>query len=294
MIVPVREILANAQKGGYAVGAFNTTNLETTQAIIGAAKELESPVIVQVTEKTLEYAGGRMILSIIKNMAELYAPHVQVGIHLDHGKSFEIVQRCADIGFTSVMYDGSRKIFDDNVTVTRKVVEFCHERGIDVQGELGNVPYLGEIGLGEVDWDQYMTDPIKAEKFVNETGIDALAVAIGNAHGFVIERPQPDLERLEAIRKRVSVPLILHGASDWENGRVKDVVARGICCFNVDTATRMAFVNSIIRSSCNTNDNIAFDVRKILGDAREEVKRAVMRKMVDFCSNGKCPANKER
>lgn len=288
MLTSVKEILTNAQKGGYAVGAFNTTNLETTQAIIEAAKELESPVIVQVTEKTLEYAGSRMIFSIIKNMAELYAPNVNVGIHVDHGKSVELIQRCANVGFTSVMYDGSHKSFDDNMDITKKVVEFCHERGIDVQGELGNVPYLGELGMGEVDWDKYMTDPAKAERFVNETGIDTLAVAIGNAHGFVTERPQPDLERLEEIRKRVSIPLILHGASDWGNGKVKDVVERGICCFNVDTAIRVAFVNSIIRSSQGANDNITFDVRKILGDARDEVKRAVMRKMIDFCSNGKC------
>ncbi|HMN19126.1 MAG TPA: class II fructose-bisphosphate aldolase, partial [Candidatus Moranbacteria bacterium] len=109
MITSVKEILANAQEGGYAVGAFNTTNLETTKAIIEAAKELRSPVIVQITEKTMEYAGGRAIFNLVKNCAEFYAPEIPVGIHLDHGKSMEVVQRCAEIGFPSVMYDGSRK-----------------------------------------------------------------------------------------------------------------------------------------------------------------------------------------
>jgi fructose-bisphosphate aldolase class II len=287
MITPVKEILKKAQEGGYAVGAFNTTNLETTQAIIEAAKEMNSPVIIQITEKTMEYAGGRMIYNIVKNMADMYAKNIPVGIHLDHGKSFEIIERCSEIGFGSVMYDGSRKSFSDNVAMTKKIVTFCHEKGLDVQGELGSVPYLGEMGSGEVDWDKYMTDPDQAKEFVEETGIDALAVAIGNAHGFVKERKIPDFARLEAIKERVSIPLILHGASDWENGNVKEVVKRGICCFNVDTATRVAFINSIIKTSCNSN-NIAFDIRNVLGDAREEVKRVVIQKMNDFCSSGKC------
>lgn len=287
MITSVKEILTKAQEGGYAVGAFNTTNMETTRAIIEAASEMKSPVILQITEKTMDYAGGRMIFNIIKNMAEYYAPEIPVGIHLDHGKNFDIVQRCVEIGFTSVMIDGSRKDFTDNVALTKKIVDYCHEKGIDVQGELGSVPYIGEMDAGEVDWDQYMTDPDQAADFVKKTGIDALAVAIGNAHGFVKERSIPDYERLSKIREKVSVPLILHGASDWENGRVKEAIARGINCFNVDTATRVAFVNSIIKTVRNQNE-IAFDIRKILGDSQDEVKKTVRKKMEDFCSSGKC------
>ncbi len=287
MITSVKEILTKAQEGGYAVGAFNTTNMETTRAIIEAAKELNSPVIIQITEKTLEYAGGRQIFNIVKNMAEMYAPEIPIGIHLDHGKSFDICKRCVEIGFNSVMIDGSRKNFADNVNVTKNVVEYCHEKGIDVQGELGSVPYIGEMEAGEVDWDKYMTKPEEAGEFVEKTGVDTLAVAIGNAHGFVKERSEPDYERLEKINKKVSVPLVLHGASDWENGRVKEVIARGICCFNVDTATRVAFVNSIIKTVRSQNE-ISFDIRKILGDAQEEVKKTVKRKMEDFCSSGKC------
>lgn len=287
MITSVKEILTKAQQGGYAVGAFNTTNMETTRAIIETAREMQSPVIVQITEKTMDYAGGRMIFSIIKNMAELYAPEIPVGIHLDHGKSQDIIERCVNIGFPSVMIDGSRKSYVDNVALTKKIVDFCKEKGVTVQGELGSVPYIGEMEGGEVDWDAYMTDPDQAADFVKKTGIDTLAVAIGNAHGFVQERKEPDYERLEEIHKKVSVPLILHGASDWENGRVKEVIARGICCFNVDTATRVAFINSIIKTVHSRNE-IAFDIRKILGDAQEEVKKTVRRKMEDFCSGGKC------
>lgn len=286
MITSVREILTKAREGGYAVGAFNTVNLETTRAIIEAAKELRSPVIIQITEKTMEYGGGRGIFNLVKNDAEFYAPEIPVGIHLDHGKSFEIIERCAEIGFSSVMYDGSRKSFIDNLAMTKKIVDFCHSRNIEVQGELGAVPYLGESGMQDVDWDKYMTDPGEAEKFVKETGIDTLAVAIGNAHGFFKERSVPDYDRLSMISKNVDIPLVLHGASDWENGKVKEVIDRGISCFNVDTATRLAFTNSLVKT-VREQDNVSFDIRKLLGDAREEVKDVVKQKIKIFGSDGK-------
>lgn len=286
MITSVKEILTKAQEVGYAVGAFNTVNLETTKAIIEAAKEMRSPIIIQVTEKTIDYAGGRAIFNLVKNCAEFYAPEVPIGIHLDHGKSFEIVQRAVGIGFGSVMYDGSRKDYEGNLAVTKKVVELCHDKGIDVQAELGNVPYIGEGEIGEINWEEYMTDPGQAKSFVAETGVDALAVAIGNAHGFFKEKTTPDYARLEMIHKNVEIPLILHGASDWESDRVEEVIKRGIVCFNVDTATRIAFVNSLMRAVKDQND-ISFDVRKILGDAREAVKQTVIEKIKIFGSDGK-------
>jgi fructose-bisphosphate aldolase, class II len=286
MITSVKEILNKAKEGGYAVGAFNTTNLETTRAIIEAAKEMRSPVIIQMTEKTLDYAGGRAIFNLVKNIAEFYAPEIPIGIHLDHGKSLDVINRCVNMGFPSVMYDGSRKRYTDNVLLTKNVVEICHAEDICVQGELGSVPYIGETEMGEIDWDKYMTDPAQAADFVKQTGIDALAVAIGNAHGFFKERAIPDYDRLEAIHKLVDLPLILHGASDWENGKVKEVIARGICCFNVDTATRLAFVNSLA-GSFQDQHNLSFDIRKLLGDAQEEVKKTVMKKIQYFGSGGK-------
>jgi fructose-bisphosphate aldolase, class II len=286
MIASVKEILEKAKKGGYAVGAFNTVNLETTRAIVDAARELRSPVIIQVTEKTMEYAGGRGIFNLIKNDAEFYAPEIPIGIHLDHGKSFEIIKRAIAIGFTSVMYDGSRKIYADNLMLTREIAAYCREKGVTVQAELGSVPYLGEENIGEVDWNKYMTDPGQAKQFSDETGIDSLAVAIGNAHGFVKERKEPDYMRLEMINKNLNMPLILHGASDWEGEKVKEVIKLGVACFNVDTAIRLAFVNNLINAVREQSD-ITFDIRKLLGDAREAVRETVREKIKIFGSDGK-------
>ncbi len=284
MIVNVKTILEKAQAQKYAVGAFNTVNLETTRAIIEMAKELASPVIVQVTGKTLDYAGGRAIFHLIKNIAEFYAPDIPIGLHLDHGKSFEVVERAMDIGFESVMYDGSRKEYVDNCLTTKKIVEIAHSRGISVQAELGNVPYLGEMQMENVDWEKYMTDPDQAKQFVDETGVDTLAVAIGNAHGFFRERGEPDYDRLVAIAKRVSVPLVLHGASDWHSGRVQEVISRGISCFNVDTAIRLAFIGGLREV---LRDGEETDVRKVLGTAKECVKEVIKERMRIFGSAGK-------
>ncbi len=286
MITSVKEILEKAKAGGYAVGAFNTVNLETTRAIVEAAQELRSPVIIQLTEKTMEYAGGRGIFHLVKNDAEFYAPEIPIGLHLDHGKSVEIIQRAVAIGFTSVMYDGSRKEYADNLEITKKVADFCHKKGVVVQGELGNVPYLGEVQSGDVNWEKYMTDPGQAETFVQHTGIDALAVAIGNAHDFFRERDVPDFDRLEMIHKSCDIPLVLHGASDWENGRVTEVIKRGVVCFNVDTAIRLAFINNLI-NSVSEQGNVSFDIRKLLGEARDAVKDTVKRKIKIFGSDGK-------
>lgn len=286
MIVNTKDILEKAKEGGYAVGAFNTINLETTQAIMEAAKELKSPVIIQVTEKTMEYTGGRMIFNIIKNYVEFYAPEIPVAIHLDHGGSFEIVQRTAEIGWPSVMYDGSRKEYSDNLEITKKVVDFCHKKGISVQGELGNVPYLSENKMGAVDWDKYMTDPAQAKDFVEKTGVDTLAVAIGNAHGFFVEREVPDWKRLEKIRSLIDIPIVLHGASDWEDGKAAKAISLGVNCFNVDTDTRMSFVNSLSMTFKGDKDP-GFDVRAILGNARKAVKESVKHKIKLFGSDGK-------
>ena len=285
MIVKVKDILEKAKNEGYAVGAFNTINLETTQGILRAAKEMKSPIIIQITEKTMDYAGGRMIFEIIRKLAEDYYREVPVGVHLDHGKSLEIVQRAVEIGISSVMYDGSRKEYVDNARITKSVVEYCHTKDVFVQGELGNIPYLSEQKSGEVDWDKYMTDPDLAKKFIEETGIDALAVAIGNAHDFFKEREAPDWERLKKIRSLVNIPLILHGASDWDDGKATDAVKNGISCFNVDTNTRLAFTNAL--SQLFKNDEAGLDPRKYLGEARDAITESVKKKIELFGSAGK-------
>lgn len=284
MIVNVKEMLIKAREGGYAVGAFNTINLETTRAILEAAQEAKSPVVIQLTEKTMDYAGGRAMYHLIRTVSECYMPEIPIAIHLDHGKSFEIVQRAVEIGFGSVMYDGSRRNYVDNVSITKKVVDFCHSKGVMVQAELGNVPYLGELSMEDIDWEKYMTDPDQAQSFVNETGIDVLAVAIGNAHGFFRERSVPDYDRLQLIAQKVDVPLVMHGASDWDSGRVKEVIQRGVSCFNVDTSSRIAFISNLKQSLENADET---DLRKILGSARDAVKQSVHKKISFFGSGGK-------
>lgn len=286
MITSTKEILMKAKEGKYAVGAFNTVNLETTRAIIEAAKELQSPIIVQFTENTMEYAGGRLIYNLVKNCAEFYAPEIPIGIHLDHGHSFESVQRAVEIGVPSVMYDGSKKDYSDNVAMTKKIAQFCHEKGATIQAELGRVPYLGEMEMGELKWEDYMTDPEEAANLVKETGVDSLAVAIGNAHGFVKEKLEPDFERLKKIDALCGIPLILHGASDWENGRVAKAIEGGITCFNVDTAIRVSFINNLI-NTIHSHGDVPFDIRKVLGGAREAVKDAVAKRIKIFGSEGK-------
>jgi fructose-bisphosphate aldolase class II len=157
---------------------------------------------------------------------------------------------------------------------------------VDVQGELGSVPYLGEAQMGDIDWDKYMTDPVQAKVFVEETGIDALAVAIGNAHGFLKERAQPDFDRMAMINKNCALPFVLHGASDWENGKVVEAIKNGVSCFNVDTAIRIAFVNNLINSVSGQGE-LGFDLRKLLGGAQDAVKETVKYKMKIFGSDGK-------
>jgi fructose-bisphosphate aldolase class II len=287
MLTNIRTILNRALESGYAVGAFNTVNLETSRAIIEAAQERRSPVIIQMTEKTLDYAGGRAMYHLVKNLAEFYIPEIPVAVHLDHGKSFEVVQRVIEIGFPSVMYDGSRKVYADNMNMTKQIVEYAHERGVIVQGELGNVPYLGEMPMEDLDWDKYMTDPEQAAEFVTETKVDTLAVAIGNAHGFFRERGEPDYDRLSAIAKRVSLPIVLHGASDWGEDRAKEVIKRGVACFNVDTAIRLSFLGRLRQ---NFEESEETDLRKVMGAAKDAAKETIMEKMDFYGSSGRADA----
>lgn len=274
------EILKGAMKDGYAVGAFNTSNLELSQGIIRAAHELGRPCIIQATTNAFHYAGhavlGEMIHSVIKHESN----STKIGFHLDHGKSVDDVMKAIDCGVDSVMIDASLHSFKENIEITKRVVEYAHSKGVSVQAELGSVPYLGREEL-EVNWDDVMTDPNQAKELVERTGIDALAVAIGNAHGFFRERSEPDYERLSAIKKLLpATPLILHGASDWSGEKVSEVIKRGICCFNIDTDIRVAFV-TVLCSKTNPRCDIT-DPRKILGPAREEVMEKVKEKIKMF------------
>ncbi|MEP7162485.1 MAG: class II fructose-bisphosphate aldolase [Candidatus Moraniibacteriota bacterium] len=285
MLVSVKKLLQGAQEGGYALGAFNTANLETTRAIFEAASELRSPVIIQMTEKTFQYAGSQVMYHLVRNIADFSFPEVPYGLHLDHGRNIEVVEEALRIGFKSVMMDASTMSYEENLAATKRIVANAHGRDAEVQAELGNVPYIGEIqDVENMDWEDYMTDPEKAEEFVRETGIDTLAIAIGNAHAAFPERPEPDYERLQAIREKVTLPLVLHGASDWTEEKVSRVIGLGISCFNVDTATRTAFLDTLREFLSGSEEK---DIRKVLLPAREAFRDAVKKKMEMFGSAGK-------
>lgn len=274
------EILQDCMKTGKAVGAFNTSNMEVTQAIIKAANKLKIPCIIQITSSTMEYSFetiGDLVKSNIKKLGK----NTKIGFHLDHGHNLHDIVKAIDLGVDSVMIDASRMSLADNIEITKKVVDYAHSKGVAVQAELGKVPYLGKENL-EINWEEVMTNPEEAEKMVEETGIDALAVAIGNAHGFFREKKEPDWKRLAEIRTKLpNTPLILHGASDWVNGKVVKAIEGGINAFNIDTDTRLAFCGAICKMTGGEHCEVS-DPRKVLGLAREETQKVVEKKIKMF------------
>ncbi|MBU4339208.1 class II fructose-bisphosphate aldolase [Patescibacteria group bacterium] len=284
MFLPAKKLLLDARKRGYALGAFNTGNLEITQAIINAAVAKKSPLIINVSESAIEYASLGAITSIIKSLgAEEAAKKIPMAIQVDHGKKIERFPDYIKAGFTALMMDASRFSYEENVSLTAKTVKLAHKYKISAQGELGAVPYKGEEEKFNA-WEKAMTDLEQAKEFVRKTGVDYLAVAIGNAHGFYKERAELDFDRLEKISKLVKIPLVLHGASDFPDTRIKDAIARGVALFHIDTEIRVAF-SSAIKEYLGKNP-AEYDPRKILAFARERTQKAVEKKMEVFGSAG--------
>lgn len=285
MFLPAKKLLLDARKRGYALGAFNTGNLEITQAIINAAVAKKSPLIINVSESAIEYAGLGAITSIIKSLgAEEAAKKIPMAIQVDHGKKIERFRDYIKAGFTALMMDASRFSYEENISLTAKTVKLAHKHKISAQGELGAVPYKGEEKRFNV-WDKAMTDPEQAKEFVRKTGVDYLAVAIGNAHGFFKERAELDFNRLEKISRLVKVPLVLHGASDFPDVRIKDAIRCGVALFHIDTDIRAAF-SFAIKEFLGKNP-AEYDPRKILAFAREKTQKAIEHKMEVFGSAGK-------
>lgn len=238
-LVTSKQMLADAQKGGYAVGAFNAENMEMVKAIIRAAEELKAPVMIQTTPSTVKYASLAMFVGMVA--AEARDADVPVCLHLDHGSSFELAVQAVKEGYTSVMIDGSKLPFEGNIDVSARVVSVAHPNNIPVEAE------LGKVGGKEDDLEAVAdtnTDPMEAKEFVEKTGIDSLAVAIGTAHGFYVGTPVLDVERLSEIRKVVDIPLVLHGASGLSDEDVRDCVRRGICKVNFATELRKAYTDA--------------------------------------------------
>jgi len=280
MLASVKNILEEARMNGYAVGAFNVFNMEETQAVVRAAVKKHTPVIIQVTEKTMNYAGDDVIADVVKAVIDRESASIPIGFHLDHGHSFDVVMRAIGAGMNSVMIDASDYPLKENMAIAKRVVEYAHGKNVSVQAELGIVPHLGGMSLNP-DWDKIMTNPLDAKWLVEETGVDSLAVAIGNAHDFFRERDKPDWERLEQIHKLIpQTHLVLHGASDWINHKVSEAVKRGVVCFNIDTDLRVAF-NTVLCQFTHEKCNI-IDPRTVMAEAREAVQRVVEKKIEIF------------
>lgn len=280
-LVTSKKLLLDAQEGCYAVGAFNVENMEMVQAVVAAAEELRAPVILQTTPSTLKYADVDFFYANVRTAAEKAA--VPVVMHLDHGSSFDLAMQAFRAGYTSIMIDGSPKPFSENVQVTRAVVNACHPAGIPVEAELGKVGGKEDDLIGG-EGNPY-TDPREAQAFVEATGVDFLAVAIGTAHGVYKGVPRLDLDRLSEIRAIVSIPLVLHGTSGVPDDTVRACIARGICKVNYATDLRIAFTKGV--SAYLKEHPDAFDPKKYNAQGREEVKQYVMEKIKVCGSDGK-------
>ena len=277
MLVNSNKILKKARESGYAVGGFNTSDLEITEAIIWAAEKLRAPVIVQTSQKAIGYAGLESIVCIITTLAK--KAKIPVILHADHIKEIESIQKCIEAGYTSVMIDVSSKPYEENLETTSRVVKLARQKGdISVEAELGAVG-------GKEDYEvtkKFLTDPQKAKEFVEKTGINSLAVAIGNRHGVPIPEEKLEFDLLEKIKNTVSIPLVLHGASSTPPDDIKKAISLGISKINIDTDIRLAFKNSIKDFISNHPD--VYDPREILSASREAIQKIVEAKIKIFGS----------
>jgi len=308
MLVTNRDLLISAMRGTYAVGAFNISNLESLSAVVEAATEEKSPVIIAVTPSAIRYAGLSYTASIVKTAALECAP-LPISMHLDHGEDVETVSKCIRAGFTSVMIDGSHLRFEENIALTKRAVDLAHPQGVSVEAELGKLAGIEESIVEEKE--AVLTDPDAAKEFVKCTGVDALAVAIGTSHGAYKFKGEPrlDFERLKHIREKVDVPLVLHGASSvppWiiekavkygaelsgakgiPEEHIREAISLGITKINIDTDLRLAFTATVREFLTRTPKE--FDPRKILGPAKQAMKEVVKGKMRLFGSAGKVKA----
>lgn len=289
-LVTTTEMFKKAYAGGYAIGAFNINNMEIIQAITEAASEAKSPVILQVSAGARKYARHAYLMALAKAAAE--DSGIDFALHLDHGADFEICKSCIDGGFTSVMIDGSKYSFEENIALTKRVVDYAHERGVVVEGELGK--------LAGIEDDMY-TNPDEVEEFVSRTGVDSLAIAIGTSHGAFKFKGEPRLrfDILGEIMKRIpGFPIVLHGASSVIPDLVDEINACGgnldgakgvpeellrqaarlaVCKINIDSDIRLAMTAGVRRVLVAKPE--AFDPREYLKVGREEVKKMVLHKI---------------
>lgn len=299
-LITSEEMFRKALKSDYAIGAFNVNNMEIIQGIVEAAGEENAPLILQVSAGARKYAKGPYLRHLVE--AAIEDTGVDVCLHLDHGEDFEICKQCVDDGFTSVMIDGSKHPFEENISLTKEVVEYAHAHGVVVEAELGKLAGI-EDNINVDARSATFTDPDEAAEFVERTGVDSLAIAIGTSHGAYKFKGDPylDFERLKAIHKLIpDTPLVLHGAStvlkefvdrcNEYGGKIpgaqgvpeemiREAVKHGVCKVNIDTDLRLAMTAEIRRVFIEQPD--VFDPRKYLGPGREAIKRMVQHKIRD-------------
>ncbi|MBQ5634577.1 MAG: class II fructose-bisphosphate aldolase [Clostridia bacterium] len=276
MLVNLKDVLIPAQKGGYAVGLFNTTDTDMLEGVLAAAEELRAPVIIGTAEVLLPFGELKLIAPSVRAAAERAT--VPVVLHYDHGLTVERCIEALDLGFTSIMFDGSAGDADANIELTRKVVEMCHARGVTVEGEIGHV---GNADV-EGDQDNNYTTPEEAKAFVEATGVDALAVAIGTAHGAYKHKPCLDLNRLAEIRSTIDTPLVLHGGSGLTDDDFRNTIKNGIAKVNIFTDLCLAGERACKRGLEENAGYLNMRNMKV-----EEIKKETMKKMLVFGCNGR-------
>ncbi len=308
MLVTTKEMFEKSMKEGFAIGAFNVNNMEIIQAIVDAAAEAKSPVILQASSSAIKYARINYLMKMIEAATQEYE-NIPIAIHLDHGPDFETCKMCIDNGFTSVMIDGSKYDFEKNIELTKQVVDYAHSKGVVVEAELGKLAGI-EDDVNVSASDAMYTDPNQAEEFVKRTGCDSLAIAIGTSHGAYKFKGEAKLrfDILQEIKQRIpNTPIVLHGASTVIPELVKmcneyggnipgakgvpdemlnQASKSGVSKINVDTDLRLAMTAAIRKAF--VEDPSAFDPRKYLTPARELIKETVKHKMIDvFGSSNK-------
>ena len=308
-LVNTKEMFKKAYEGGYAIGAFNVNNMEIIQGITEAGKELNAPLILQVSAGARKYANHTYLVKLVEAAVE--ETGLPIALHLDHGDSFELCKSCIDGGFTSVMIDGSHLDYEENVALTKKVVDYAHQFGVTVEGELGQLAGI-EDDVNVSAEDASFTDPDQVYDFVTRTGVDSLAIAIGTSHGAYKfkpgQKPQLRFDILEEVSKRLpGFPIVLHGASsvvpefvemiNTYGGKMPDAIgipeemlrkaaSMAVCKINIDSDLRLALTGSVRKHFAEHPDH--FDPRQYLGDGRAAIKGMVEHKIKDVLGcNGK-------
>lgn len=282
-LVSMKEMLIKAKEGGYAVGQYNLNNLEFTQAILGASQEENAPVILGVSEGAAKYMGGfYTVVKMVEGLMHDMNITVPVAIHLDHGSSFENCKAAIDAGFTSVMIDASHHSFEENVEITKKVVEYAHSKGVSVEAELGRVGGQEDDVISD---GVVYADAKECQELVEKTGIDCLAPALGSVHGPYKGEPNLGFKEMEEIGNATGLPLVLHGGTGIPTKDIERSISLGTAKINVNTENQIASAKAV-RDTLNNDPNV-YDPRKYLGPAREAIKATVIGKIKEFGTSNK-------